>query len=52
MPILTHKCPVCGYIVEKFHRRPQKFMCEFCGNEMKVIPSVTGYRRDHTVSDA
>ena len=52
MPIKKHRCDRCGEVVEKFYHRATKVDCPVCGYVMKCIPSVPGYRRDHTVSDA
>ena len=50
MPIKNHLCDACGERLEKFYHRPVQVKCPKCGEVMRVVPSVPGYRRDRTVN--
>jgi putative FmdB family regulatory protein len=54
MPIYSYQCIKCGNKMDKFHKhmvRGATMVCPLCDADMKLVPSVTGYRRDHTVTD-
>lgn len=50
MPIYEYKCEKCGNdytILKSILDYKDSVMCD-CGNWAKKVPSVPGYRRDHT----
>lgn len=50
MPIYEYFCQKCGdkrELIQKYEMVPA---CK-CGHRMVRVPSPTGYRRDHTVSN-
>ena len=50
MPIFTFKCYQCKHAFEKILPNNDELMlCPDCRGICATIPSVTAYRRDHTV---
>jgi len=52
MPIYEYRCIKCGHVVEKvinFHDKNKVFNCDKCGGWTVKVPSIPGFRRDHTL---
>lgn len=55
MPIFEFLCPNCGQELQRIlplvdGKAPEKERCRKCFNWAYLVPSKTGYRRDHTVN--
>ena len=49
MPIYEYECTFCGTKHEKISMMNEtKISCDICGAVAEKVPSVPGYRRDHT----
>ena len=51
MAILKFRCSRCEYTREGLYKRPVAVTCPRCSSPMKLVPSIPGYRRDHTVKE-
>ena len=51
-PIYTYECEKCNFrfVSMFFHRKDKTPICPSCDSAyVKKVPSITGYRQDHTV---
>lgn len=53
MPIYEYECLFCGNVEERYFKQGDyaPVYCSICNNQTIKIPSLTGYRRDHTVAE-
>ena len=51
MAILKFRCILCGHTTEKYYSKPVAVYCERCATVCELMPSIPGYRRDHTVKE-